>query len=132
MAAVAIAVVVAFAVRHWRGGPLAESDDYAQYFMHAQALLDGRAYWNTGYIYNARADWVGPLNYPPGLPLTVLPLLAVFRWTSPVFELLMLGFVAALGLVTYRYFRRYGNPVLVAGSVVLTALGIYTVRALEL
>src|SRR5258705_13376631 len=60
----AVALLVVFALRHWRNGPLAESDDYAQYFLHARALLHGRAYWDTGYLYNPQAAWVGPLNYP--------------------------------------------------------------------
>src|SRR5689334_8511402 len=62
---------------HWPHGPRADYGDYAQYFLHAEALLKGRAYSDIGYIYSDRAPFIGPPVQPPGLPAALVPLLAL-------------------------------------------------------
>lgn len=53
----------------WDRGPGLDADDYGLTFMHAEALVEGRPYWDTGYI-PTQLD-LAPPRQPPGLPLVV-------------------------------------------------------------
>lgn len=53
----------------WERGPGLEADDYGLTLMHADALVEGRPYWETGYL-PMRLD-PAPAVQPPGLPLVV-------------------------------------------------------------
>ena len=57
---------------------IAWGDDWAQYVMHARNLLAGVPYGNIGYLFNPDAANVGPPSYPPGLPLLLVPVMAMF------------------------------------------------------
>lgn len=59
-------------------GMIAWGDDWAQYVMHTRNLLAGIPYANIGYLFNPDAANVGPPSYPPGLPLLLAPVMAVF------------------------------------------------------
>ncbi|HEU4722202.1 MAG TPA: hypothetical protein VFS59_12625 [Gemmatimonadaceae bacterium] len=63
-------------VARWRQLPSITEGDYAQYYLHATALLQGRPYGDIGYIYTQYNPWLGPPTQPPGWPLTLVPLLA--------------------------------------------------------
>lgn len=65
------------AVAGWRRFPSITDGDYAQYYLHATALLQGRPYGDIGYIFTQYNPWIGPPTQPPGWPLTLVPLLAV-------------------------------------------------------
>lgn len=56
-------------------GPAA-SGDWAQYVLHAKALVEGKPYTETGYIFTQLNWTIGPRAYPPGFPLTLAPFLA--------------------------------------------------------
>lgn len=43
-------------------------DDFAMYILHARNIATGRAYADTGYIYNPANARVGPPSYPPLFP----------------------------------------------------------------
>lgn len=80
------------------------ADDYAMYVAHAQNLLAGRPYADTGFIPN---PWSvpGPPTYPPVYPLLIVPMVAAWGadlQALKVFGVLMLG--AAL-LVAYAIWR---------------------------
>jgi hypothetical protein len=64
-------------VHHWGWAPDVTQGDYAQYLSHARALVEGRAYGDIGYLYHSAAWSLGPAAYPPGLPLTMIPLVSV-------------------------------------------------------
>ncbi|MEX2049018.1 MAG: hypothetical protein WEB90_05530 [Gemmatimonadota bacterium] len=53
----------------WDRGPGLDADDYGLTLMHAEALVEGRPYWDTGYI--ATQLDLAPPTQPPGLPLLV-------------------------------------------------------------
>ena len=53
-------------------------DDWAQYVSHAINIATGHAYADIGYLFNADAPHVGPPSYPPGLPLLLAPIVALF------------------------------------------------------
>ena len=106
---------------HWTYPPLAAMSDYAQYILHAQALLDGRAYGDTGYIFTSYAPFIGPQAYPPGLPLTLVPILAVVGASPPVLRALMVVSALVFVSIVIRYFARESLPLGAAVGVLLGA-----------
>lgn len=77
----------------WNWPPSATSGDYAQYLSHARALVEGRPYSDIGYIFQPAASLIGPRNYPPGLAVTLAPIVALGGVHSPLVRLLMLACV---------------------------------------
>ncbi|NMB54627.1 MAG: glycosyltransferase family 39 protein [Leptolinea sp.] len=53
-------------------------DDFAMYIAHARNIVTGKAYIDTGYIYNPGFPELGPQAYPPIFPLILSPLIALF------------------------------------------------------
>lgn len=49
------------------------ADDFAMYVHHAQNIVEGRPYAETGYIYNPRVPAYSPGMYPPVFPLLLAP-----------------------------------------------------------
>ncbi|MGH7712553.1 MAG: hypothetical protein ACREOG_14780, partial [Gemmatimonadaceae bacterium] len=97
---------LALAVVHWDWSPATSASDYAQYLMHARAIIEGRPYGDIGYIYNPAAGLIGPPTFPPGLPLTLAPLVALGGVHSPLARLLMLASVLVFAaLATWRLAR---------------------------
>ena len=47
-------------------------DDFGMYINHARNIAEGKAYADTGYVYNPRFI-IGPKTYPPTLPLLLAP-----------------------------------------------------------
>jgi len=111
---------------HWPYGPRADFGDYAQYLLHAEALLDGRPYADIGYIYSQWAPFIGPPVQPPGLPIALVPLLALTHAAreSGVYKgfmaLCVLTFLAAAG----AYLARFGSRVLATATLFLVGLWI--------
>lgn len=93
--------------------------DWAQYMAHAKAIVEGRPYDDTGYIFSPSAWLIGPAIYPPGLPISLTPLVAFFGDSLVGPRLLMHGFLAAFLWSVYRYFARTGDRVLALGTVAL-------------
>ena len=92
----------------WMGrfGPHPEADDYGQYLMHAQALLEGRDYEDTEYLYSHYAWGVGPPVSAPGFSLSLVPVLATVGASDFVLAAGMLMGVLALVGLTALYFGR--------------------------
>jgi hypothetical protein len=76
-------------VARWRQLPSITEGDYAQYYLHATALLQGRPYGDIGYIFTQYNPWLGPPTQPPGWPLTLLPVLAAFGPNAFAIKLLL-------------------------------------------
>jgi len=72
-----VALIAVFYLATLRGGH-AWGDDFAFYIHHAKNLLEGVPYTATGYIPNPSFPHLGPLHYPPGYPLMLAPVIAVF------------------------------------------------------
>lgn len=51
-------------------------DDWAQYVNHARSIAEGRAYSDTGYMFNPHRPNIGPAMYPPATALLFAPLMA--------------------------------------------------------
>ncbi len=96
----------ALAVHHWGWSPSASSGDYAQYLLHAKALVEGRPYAETGYIVHPDAWSIGPPAYPPGFPLTLAPIVTVVGVHSALFRVLMLASMVAMALFAWRRLAR--------------------------
>lgn len=90
------------AAHHWSWDPPTGSGDYAQYLSHARALVEGRHYTDIGYIYHRSAPMVGPRAYPPGLPVTLAPIVAFAGINLPLIRMLMLITALAFAYIAYR------------------------------
>jgi hypothetical protein len=66
------------ALAHWTDKPALVAGDYAQYLLHARAIVEGRSYGDIGYIYSEYNPLIGPRMQPPGWPLLLAPIVAVF------------------------------------------------------
>lgn len=85
------------------------SGDYAMYLQHSFNLVNHRPYAESHYIYNPQVSNLGPATYPPGYPVMIAPLLAVFGldwWALKALN----AFVFALCLaILYLVFHRKGS-----------------------
>ena len=107
--------------------------DFAMYLAHAENLVEGRPYADTGYVVNPHRPRLGPLMYPPGWPaLLALPIAAfdVDFDVRPVEGLeLLKGWLLAL-FMAYLVFvwlvaRSRAGPTGFAGAtLVLLAVGL--------
>ncbi len=98
-------------------------DDWGQYLSHARALLEGRSYSDIGYLFSPPAWTVGPATFPPGLPLTLVPLLAISDEPTALVRLVMHGFLVAFLMFAWRYFSHEGDRTLAWGMVALLGTG---------
>ncbi len=92
------------ALWEWRYAPELAGDDRGQYLMHAEALAEGRAYTDIGYIYSDLVPQAGPRIAPPGLPLTVAPILALAGRSEFLLRLFTVMSFVAFIFVAGRYF----------------------------
>lgn len=53
-------------------------DDFAMYIHHAENMIEGRPYADTGYVYNPAVPVYGPRAYPPVFPILLAPLYKLF------------------------------------------------------
>ena len=75
-------------------------DDFSLYISHAQNIVRGEPYAETGYIYNPLNPAVGPRLYPPGFPLLLAPVIATFGLDlRPMKVLLLAFFIGSLGVM---------------------------------
>ena len=113
---------------HWPHGPRADFGDYAQYLLHAEALLKGRAYSDIGYIYTSWAPFIGPPVQPPGLPAALVPLVALTdgaRESGLYKGFMVLCVVAFLGAAA-AYLARFGSNLLVIATLLVVGLWMET------
>jgi hypothetical protein len=80
-------------------------DDFALYILHARSLLEGRAYADTGFIYSDANRWYSPEVYPPGFPLLLLPVYALFGLDLVAMKVLVWAFFAGAIALCARVFR---------------------------
>ena len=100
---------------------LATRDDTVQlggdanlYLLHTENLVEGEPYAATGYIQNADRQ-VDPIAYPPGYPLMLAPVAALFgtgRGPMAVFQVLAL--LIAAGLFARLYWDDLSPPSVLA------------------
>ena len=97
---------LALALVRLQDGASAQHGDYAQYLLHARAVTEGRAYEDTGYLYTELNPVIGPVAYPPGLPLALLPVVAASDDPRPLARPLMLLFALGFLVLAAIYFAR--------------------------
>lgn len=85
-------------------------DDFAQYISQAANLVQGRSMLDTGYIYNPYVPVVGPRAYPPGFPLMLAPIYALFGLNIAAFQVfILISHVVSLIIIYLLYRRRVSN-----------------------
>lgn len=116
--AVALLLIAGLYVLTLREGHVWGGDN-AMYVLHAQNLLSGQAYDDTGYVHNAESGRF-PVSYPPVFPLLLAPLVAIFgvAWT-PMKLATIASFVAGLALLAVHERRWLGRTELIALLVVV-------------
>ena len=113
---------------HWRLGPLAIFGDWAQYMLHAEALRHGRAYGDIGYIFTRRNPFIGPQLQPPGLPMVLVPLLAITHDArdAVIYRVFTVSCVLAFLTAVAFYLARYGSRPLAIATLLIVGLGVET------
>ena len=126
--ALAVTPFVALVAWHWRYGPLAAFGDWSQYLLHADALRHGRAYGDIGYIFTSLNPYTGPPAQPPGLPIMLVPVLALTDGAheAVAYKLLMLLFALSFLWAAWTYFSRHDNPWFATAAVMVTGLWLET------
>jgi hypothetical protein len=127
----ALAPFVVLMARQWSWGCGLVCGDYAQYYLHADALLHGRSYSDIGYIYTQYNPWIGPPAQPPGFPLTLVPIFALFGQNPTAIKLLLqvsaLVFLACAGLRIARTDGRLAS----AAVVMITGVALASMTAAD-
>ncbi|HET9386330.1 MAG TPA: hypothetical protein VFO67_14375 [Gemmatimonadales bacterium] len=80
-------------------------DDFSMYIRHAQNIVRGEPYAETGYIYNPQNPDIGPRLYPPGFPVLLAPLVAISGLDLRPMKVLVLAFFVGSLLVMIALFR---------------------------
>lgn len=108
---VAIAVFYLLTIRRGNFWP----DDYALYIHHAENIAEGRAYTDTGYIYNPDVPEYGPRAFPPVFPLLLAPIYAAFGLNLHVMKIeVAIFFILSLAAVAAYWKRDLEWPYLLA------------------
>lgn len=109
---------------HWPLGPLANNSDYAQYILHAEALLSGRSYTDIGYIFSPYAPFAGPEAYPPGRSLALVPLLAAFGRNAALMKLFEIACVVVWLWCAARYLERRTGIWIACGAIMMAGVAV--------
>jgi hypothetical protein len=104
-----LATITAFHVATVREGHL-WGDDFAMYIHHAQNIVEGRPYAETGYIYNSAIPVYSPRMYPPVFPLLLAPLYKIFGLNlAPMKVEQVIFIILTLPLVAILWHRQLGT-----------------------
>jgi len=80
------------------------ADDFAMYIHHAQNIVEGRSYTDTGYIFASVV--VGPKYYPPIFPILLAPIYGVSGLNLIPMKLEQIVFLLLSLVAIYAYWRR--------------------------
>ncbi len=76
------------------------------YITHAENIVAGKPYADSGYIQNP-VHYVAPKSYPPGFPLLLAPIFALFGSNLFAFQVLMITCLVGFLGVAANLFREY-------------------------
>jgi hypothetical protein len=96
--------------------------DFAQYILHARNLVQGKAYAETGYIYNPHFPGLGPRSYPPVLPIMLAPIYAKFGLNLVPMKMLMIFFFMLFLAACTAWIRRSLSMIHAVPVLLLTGL----------
>lgn len=84
--------------------------DFAQYVHQAINIVEGKDMADTGYIYSRYDPSLGPRTYPPGFPLILAPVYALFGLDMYALqvEIILLQLLALV--IIYLIYRREVSP----------------------
>lgn len=82
------------------------SDDFAMYVHHAQNIVEGRPYADTGYLYNPSIPVYGPRFYPPVFPFLLAPVYRIFGLNLIPMKLEQVLFLLLALIAVYAYWKR--------------------------
>jgi 4-amino-4-deoxy-L-arabinose transferase-like glycosyltransferase len=95
------------------------ADDFAMYIHHAQNIVEGRPYAQTGYLFTPTA-LVGPRMYPPVFPLLLAPVVRFFGLNLiPMKFEQAIFFVLALVVICLYWQRELGGQYTLALAAIL-------------
>jgi Dolichyl-phosphate-mannose-protein mannosyltransferase len=80
-------------------------DDFAQYLHQAANLAEGQNMADTGYIYSRYTPVLGPRAYPPGFPLLLAPIYAIWGLNMTAFQIYMIALQLVSLVVIYLLYR---------------------------
>jgi hypothetical protein len=103
-------------------------DDFALYVLHARNLVEGRAYGETGFVYNPADPWHSPRVYPPGFPLLLAPLYALFGLNLDALRLVVIASAIAAVATFVALIRPLLPPRLVLPAAALFAFQPFLLR----
>ena len=86
------------------------ADDFALYIRHAENIYSGKAYFDTGYVYNPAVPIYGPPTYPPVFPLMLVPVYHFAGLDFWAMKCEQVGFFVLALLVIYLCFLDYTTP----------------------
>lgn len=84
-------------------------DDFAQYIHQAANLTRGIPQSETGFIYS-QENYIGPRAYPPGFPILLAPVYAVFGNTILAFTVWISLFCFLLAFLVLAFYRKMFSP----------------------
>jgi hypothetical protein len=117
------------AIDHRTELPPLQTGDYAHFLLHARALIEGRPYSETGYLFTSSNALIGPPSQPPGVPLTIAPIVALDGVHSPLLRWLMVATLGAFLVIAWAALSRHADRARAAGAVLMTGVGIEVTRA---
>ena len=85
-------------------------DDFAMYLMHARNIAEGKAYDETGYIFNDLEPEYAPQNYPPGFPLLIAPIYKFVRLNLYPYKIFILICFLIFLYLSYKFLSAYLSP----------------------
>ena len=102
--------------------------DYAQYLLHAQAILDGLPYAPPpGYVDNPFLPLIPPA-YPPVLPVAYVGLLAVFGLNFVALKMLTVLSITMGLFIYWRFLRPSLSPSAALGALAFLAFSPYMLK----
>lgn len=96
-------------------------DDFALYMLHANNIVSGSEYEDTGFIYNDLAPTYSPQSYPPGFPLLLAPVQAIFGTNFLVDKIYLLCFFLLFLWLVYIWLKDKLDTIYVTGIVFILA-----------
>jgi 4-amino-4-deoxy-L-arabinose transferase-like glycosyltransferase len=99
-----LAVIALFYTATIRPGHI-WGDDFAMYVHHAQNIVEGQPYADTGYLFNPHAP-VSPRMYPPVFPLLLAPVYRLFGLDLVPMKLEQVVFFVVTLAAVYAFWLR--------------------------
>ncbi len=105
------------------------NDDAYQYLSHARNIALHQPYADTGYIFLPSTAEIGPKQYPPGLPLLLVPVFMAVGFDSLEPYMAVGLLISAATLVVLAVWCRRDHPAVASSAIVAIFLANPTITA---